>query len=189
MKRYGVPVVVCLNKFQTDTKKEIDVLIDYCEQNQVSLAISTAYKDGGKGAIEPATVLKEEMKNHYRFQTLYDENLEIKEKIAILAHDIYRADRVEYTKEAEEQIAQIEKLNRNHLPICVAKTQYSISDDATLLNAPIGNTIHVRSVRLYNGAEFITVLLGNIVTMPGLPKVSAYEAINLDDEGNIEGIF
>lgn len=189
MKRYGVPVVVCLNKFQTDTKKEIDVLIDYCEQNQVSLAISTAYKDGGKGAIELATVLKEEMKNHYRFQTLYDENLEIKEKIAILAHDIYRADRVEYTKEAEEQIAQIEKLNRNHLPICVAKTQYSISDDATLLNAPIGNTIHVRSVRLYNGAEFITVLLGNIVTMPGLPKVSAYEAINLDDEGNIEGIF
>ena len=129
------------------------------------------------------------MKNHYRFQTLYDENLEIKEKIAILAHDIYRADRVEYTKEAEEQIAQIEKLNRNHLPICVAKTQYSISDDATLLNAPIGNTIHVRSVRLYNGAEFITVLLGNIVTMPGLPKVSAYEAIDLDDEGNIEGIF
>ena len=189
MKRYGVPVVVCLNKFQTDTKKEIDVLIDYCEQNQVSLAISTAYKDGGKGAIELATVLKEEMKNHYRFQTLYDENLEIKEKIAILAHDIYRADRVEYTKEAEEQIAQIEKLNRNHLPICVAKTQYSISDDATLLNAPIGNTIHVRSVRLYNGAEFITVLLGNIVTMPGLPKVSAYEAIDLDDEGNIEGIF
>ena len=128
MKRYGVPVAVCLNKFQTDTKKEIDVLIDYCEQNQVSLAISTAYKDGGKGAIELATVLKEEMKNHYRFQTLYDENLEIKEKIAILAHDIYRADRVEYTKEAEEQIAQIEKLNRNHLPICVAKTQYSISD-------------------------------------------------------------
>lgn len=189
MKRYGIPVVVCLNKFQTDTKKEIDVLIDYCEQKKVSLAISTAYKDGGKGAIELATVLKEEMKNHYRFQTLYDENLEIKEKIAILAHDIYRASRIEYTKEAEEEIAKIEKLNQNHLPICVAKTQYSISDDATLLNAPIGNTIHVRSVRLYNGAEFITVLLGNIVTMPGLPKVSAYEAIDLDDEGNIEGIF
>lgn len=189
MKRYGVPVVVCLNKFQTDTKKEIDELIDYCEQKQVSLAISTAYKDGGKGAIELATVLKEEMKNHYRFQTLYDENLEIKEKIAILAHDIYRADWIEYSKEAEEQIAQIEKLKRNHLPICVAKTQYSISDDATLLNAPIGNTIHVRSVRLYNGAEFITVLLGNIVTMPGLPKVSAYEAIDLDEDGNIEGIF
>lgn len=189
MKKYGVPVVVCLNKFESDTQKEIDVLIDFCEENEISLAISTAYKDGGKGAIELANVLKEEMKQNYRFQTLYDENLEIKEKIAILAHDIYRSNKIEYSKEAEEQISQIEKLGRNHLPICVAKTQYSISDDAKLLNAPIGNTIHVRSVRLYNGAEFITILLGNIVTMPGLPKIPAYEAIDLDAKENIRGIF
>jgi len=151
-------------------------------------AISRSYKFGGSGAISLAEAVVRATNKKNNFKPLYDEKLLIKEKIKIIAKEIYRAADVVYSNQALEEIKKIEELGRDKLPICIAKTQYSITDDASLLGAPIGSIIHVREVKLYNGAEFITVMLGNIMTMPGLPKVPAYENIYLKD-GNIKGIF
>jgi len=188
MKKYGIPVVVALNQYQTDDLEEIEFVNKYCLEKKVLFAVSTAYLDGGTGAIKLAEKVIEASRMDNYFKRIYDDELSIKEKIMILAKEIYRASDVQYTEEALKQIAQIESINRDKLPICVAKTQYSITDDAKLLGAPDGSTIHVREVRLYNGAEFIAVLLGNIMTMPGLPKVPAYENIDLLDN-KIIGIF
>jgi len=188
MQKYGVPVVVCLNKFETDEDDEIKVVNDYCLKKGALFAISTSYKFGGSGAISLAEAVVRATNKKNNFKPLYDEKLLIKEKIKIIAKEIYRAADVVYSNQALEEIKKIEELGRDKLPICIAKTQYSITDDASLLGAPIGSIIHVREVKLYNGAEFITVMLGNIMTMPGLPKVPAYENIYLKD-GNIKGIF
>jgi len=188
MQKYGVPVVVCLNKFETDEDDEIKVVNDYCLKKGALFAISRSYKFGGSGAISLAEAVVRATNKKNNFKPLYDEKLLIKEKIKIIAKEIYRAADVVYSNQALEEIKKIEELGRDKLPICIAKTQYSITDDASLLGAPIGSIIHVREVKLYNGAEFITVMLGNIMTMPGLPKVPAYENIYLKD-GNIKGIF
>ncbi len=190
MEKYNVPVVVCLNKFENDTEEDLDLITKHLEEKGVSLAISTAYKDGGKGAVPLAEAVLSEIENkEYKFRNLYDENLSIKEKINIIAHDIYRSGNVEYSEEALEQIKKIESIGQDKLPICVAKTQYSLSDNPKLLGAPVGNTLHVKEVRLYNGAKFITILTGNILTMPGLPKKPAYEGININKKNQIDGIF
>ena len=190
MQKYNVPVIVCLNKFNTDTKEELDLITDHLEEKGVSFAISTAYLDGGKGATSLALAVLSEINNkEYKFRNLYDEKLGIKEKISIIAHDIYRSDNIEYTDEALEQIKKIESIGQDKLPICVAKTQYSLSDNPKVLGAPVGNTLHVKEVRLYNGAKFITILTGSILTMPGLPKKPAYEGININNKNQIDGIF
>lgn len=189
MQKYNVPVIVCLNRFSTDTDNEISVVKNFCNKRKVLMATSTAYKDGGSGALDLAKNVIKEANTISQFRNLYDENLSIKEKISIIAHDIYRANNIEYSELALKQIDQINEINRDRLPICIAKTPISISDDAKLIGAPIGNTIHVKEVELYNGAEFITVLLGNILTMPGLPKQPAYESIYLDEKNDIQGIF
>ena len=188
MKKYGVPIVVALNKYESDDIEEIEFINKYCLEKKVLFAVSTAYLDGGNGAFKLAEKVIEACSMNNEFKKIYDDDSSIKEKIMILSREIYRATEVEYTDDALKQIEEIEKMNRDKLPICVAKTQYSITDDSKKLGAPEGNIIHVREVRLYNGAEFIAVLLGNIMTMPGLPKVPAYENIDLIDD-KIVGIF
>lgn len=189
MQKYGIPVIVCLNKYTTDNLEEIKFVKEFCLSKGAEFEVSTAYSKGGKGAINLANKVLEATEEKNNYKRIYNINSSIKDKINTLAHEIYRAKDIEYSDVALEQIKKIEKLKRDKLPICIAKTQYSITDDAKKLGAPINSTIHVKEVRLYNGAEFITVLLGDIMTMPGLPKIPAYENIKLNELDEIEGIF
>ncbi|MEG0994471.1 MAG: formate--tetrahydrofolate ligase [Bacilli bacterium] len=189
LKQYGVPIVVCLNKYMQDTEEEIKVIKDFVATYNLPFSISTAYVDGGKGALDLANnvILAAEKENDYH--PLYQKNKTIKEKIEIIAKNIYHASNIIYTDNALEEISRLEILKLDKKPICIAKTQYSISDDPKKLGYPKDYTITVKDICLYNGAGFITVLLGDIMTMPGLPKVPNYEAIEIDDNGNIVGIF
>lgn len=189
MQKFGVPVVVCLNKYTNDNLEEINFIKDFCISKGARFEVSLAYSKGGKGAINLANKVLEATEEKNNYKRIYNINSSIKDKINTLAHEIYRAKDIEYTDKALEQIKKIEQLKRDKLPICIAKTQYSITDDAKKLGAPINSTIHVKEVRLYNGAEFITVLLGDIVTMPGLPKEPAYENIKLNELNETIGIF
>lgn len=187
LKKYGVPVVVCLNKYATDTDAEVKIVSDYCTGFGVSFSVSMAYLDGGKGAIDLAKKVIDCCNQEKHFRLLYDDNLTLTEKIEKVCIDIYRAGRVEYSDLALKKIKELEENSKSHLPICVAKTQYSFSDDAKKLGAPTDFSVLVRDVCLYNGAGFVTVLLGDIMTMPGLPVVPNYEKINYVD-GKIVGI-
>ena len=188
MKRYGVGVVVCLNKYSTDADSEIKVVEDFCNNDKIEFKISTAYIDGGKGALELAdSVVDICNKRGNKFELLYDDRDTIVEKIHTICCDFYGASDVEYSEDALKKIKLIEEIGRSNLPICVAKTQYSFSDDPKKLGAPANYKVFVRDVRLYNGAAFITVLLGNIMTMPGLPIVPNYEKIYLN-KGKIVGL-
>ena len=189
MQKFGIPVVVCLNKYNTDKTDEIEYVKKFCENHGAIFSVSEAYKKGGRGAIPLAEKVIEATNKKSNFKPIYDKEMKIIDKINFLAKEIYRAKEIIYSDEAKEEIKKIEALGRDKLPICIAKTQYSITDDANKLGAPINEDIHVREVRLYNGAEFITVLLGDIMTMPGLPKVPAYENILINENNEIDGIF
>lgn len=182
LSKYGIPVVVCLNKFATDSESEIKAVEDFCLKKGTTFSTSTAYTDGGSGAIDLANKVITACSLKSNFKLLYDDNSSISDKIEKVCCEIYRASEIEYSSKALEKINAIEKIGRSNLPICVAKTQYSFSDDAKKLGAPNDFKVYVRDVCLYNGAEFITVLLGNIMTMPGLPKVPNYEKIDLIDD-------
>ncbi len=182
-------IVVCLNKYDSDKEEEINLVKDFCLNNNVKFAVSTAYTDGGDGAITLAEEVLKTLENENNFSYVYEDNLSIKEKISALATKIYHANNVQYSDEALQKIHKLEEQNLSYLPICVAKTQYSISDDKNKLGFPKDYLINVKDIRLYNGAGFITVLLGDIMTMPGLPDNPNYEKINLDQENNIIGIF
>ncbi len=181
LKQYGIPVVVCLNKYTTDTDKELSIVEDYCNKLGAEFSTSMAYTDGGEGAIDLANKVIAACRKKSKFKLLYDDNLAIAEKIEAICKKIYHASNIEYSKEALEKIEELTKNGKSYLPICVAKTQYSFSDDAKKLGAPKNFSVLVRDVRLYNGAEFITVLLGNIMVMPGLPKIPNYELIDYSD--------
>ncbi len=186
---FGLPAVVAVNRFPTDTDAEIDLVIRSCAALGVNVRLSTVWADGGKGGValaEEVVRLCEE-ENHFRF--CYDETLPIKEKIFSVVTKVYGGKDVAYTAEAEEEIARLEALGFGKTPVCMAKTQYSFSDDASLLGAPEGFTVTVRSVKISAGAGFVVALTGNIMTMPGLPKVPAAEKIDVDAEGNITGLF
>ena len=190
MKKYGVPVVVAINQFISDTQKEIELLSNLCEEMGVKSVTADIFTKGGEGGIELAKCVMntiETEQSHY--QPLYDEKLPIKEKIEIISKEIYGADGVEYTEEAEEQIHQIEEMHLDKLPICIAKTQYSLSDNEKLLGRPTEFQIHVKEVKISAGAGFIVVLTGNVLTMPGLPKVPAAEKIDVLEDGSLTGIF
>lgn len=187
LSKYGIPVVVCLNKFATDSESEIKVVEDFCLKKGTTFSTSTAYTDGGSGAIDLANKVITACSLKSNFKLLYDDNSSISDKIEKVCCEIYRASEIEYSSKALEKIDAIEKIGRSNLPICVAKTQYSFSDDAKKLGAPNDFKVYVRDICLYNGAEFVTVLLGNIMTMPGLPKVPNYEKIDLID-GKIVGL-
>ena len=190
IKKYRVPVLVTINKFESDTHAEVELLKTLCLENGAECIVSEVFTKGGEGGLDLANKLIEVLENEpSNFKPIYDENLSIKEKIKIITHEIYGASDVEYSEQALEQIAQIEKINLDKLPICIAKTQYSLSDDAKKLGRPTDFTIHVKEVKVSSGAGFVVVITGTIMTMPGLPKVPAAEAVDILSDGSLTGIF
>lgn len=181
LKKAGIPLVVCVNAYDSDTKKEQNVVLDWCSRNNIPIAVSTAYCDGGSGAISLARVVDEVLQQPKDFHFLYSDSDSIEDKIYKLVTEIYHASQVEYSDEAKKKLQLIKENNLSYLPICGAKTQYSLSDDAKKLGNPKDYTIYVRDIELYHGAGFITVLFGNILRMPGLPKHPNYEKIDLVD--------
>ena len=190
MRKYNVPVVVAINKFYTDTDAEIAYIKEFCEEMNVPVSLAEVFAKGGEGGMDLAekvcAVIDEGKAD---FQPLYDEKLPIKEKLNTIAKEIYRADGVIFTAAAEKAIKDIEALGKDKLPICVAKTQYSLSDDPTKLGKPENFQMTVREVKLSAGAGFIVCLTGDIMTMPGLPKVPAAYKIDVDSDGKIDGLF
>lgn len=190
MRKYGLPVVVAINRFATDTEAEIETIEAFCKEKDVPVSLTEVFARGGEGGKELAEkVVKTIETKEAHFKPIYDEKLSIKEKLNVLAKEIYRAGDVVFTSNAEKAISEIEKLGKDKLPICVAKTQYSLSDDPQKLGSPKGFTLTVRDVRLSAGAGFIVALTGDIMTMPGLPKQPAADKIDVDDDGNVSGLF
>ena len=190
MKKYNVPVVVAINRFHTDTDAEIEVIENFCKEMNVPVSLAEVFAKGGEGGRDLAEKVCAVIdKGEADFAPLYDEKLPIKEKLGILAREIYRADGVIYTAAAEKAIKDIEALGKDKLPVCVAKTQYSLSDDPKLLGKPEGFKMTVREVKLSSGAGFIVCLTGDIMTMPGLPKEPAAYKIDIDSDGKIDGLF
>lgn len=190
MRKYGLPVVVAINRFATDTEAEIETIEAFCREKDVPVSLTEVFAHGGEGGKELAEkVVKTIETKEAHFKPIYDEKLSIKEKLNVLAKEIYRAGDVVFTSNAEKAIYEIEKLGKDKLPICVAKTQYSLSDDPQKLGSPKGFTLTVRDVRLSAGAGFIVALTGDIMTMPGLPKQPAAYKIDVDDDGNVSGLF
>lgn len=190
MQKYGVPVVVAVNHFYTDTDAEIAFVTDYCKNKGVEVAFSDVFLKGGEGGVELAkAVVKTIDEKESNFAPIYDEKLPIKEKLNKIAREIYRADGVIFTAKAEKEIAKIEELGYGEIPVCVAKTQYSLSDDPAKLGKPENFEITVRDVKLSAGAGFVVALTGDIMTMPGLPKVPAANNIDVSGDGTISGLF
>ena len=190
MKKYNVPVVVAINKFVTDSDEEIQFIKEFCAKLGVKVALSDVWAKGGEGGLELANIVNEILDNEEsNFKVLYDEKDSIKDKILTIAREIYGASNVLYTPSASRQIAELEKFELDKLPICVAKTQYSLSDNPSLLGRPENFDITVKEVRVSNGAGFIVVLTGDIMTMPGLPKVPAANKMNILENGEIVGLF
>ncbi len=193
MHKFGVPVVVAINRFHTDTDAEIAVIKEVCAEMGVEVSLAEIFAKGGEGGTDLAHKVCDTIERcegcQTNFRPLYDVKLPIKEKIATIAREIYRADGVIYTAQAEKALKEIEALGKTDLPVCVAKTQYSLSDDPTKLGKPEGFEITVRDMRLSSGAGFIVVYTGDIMTMPGLPKKPAAFSIDVDNEGNISGLF
>ena len=186
---YKLPCVVAVNRFPTDTDAEIDLVIEKCRELGVNVRLSTVWADGGKGGIELAEEVVKlcEEKNDFTFS--YELGTTIEEKIEAIVKKIYGGDGVVFTEEAQAEIDRLTALGYGDLPVCMAKTQYSFSDDATKLGAPSGFTVTVRKIKVSAGAGFIVALTGNIMTMPGLPKVPAAERIDVDENGKISGLF
>ncbi len=186
---YKLPSVVAVNRFPTDTDREIELVISKCKELGVNVVLSTVWADGGNGGVELAKEVVKlcEVPNDFSFSYADDESIE--SKIESVATKIYGGDGVIFTDEAKKQIQTLKELGFDKVPVCIAKTQYSFSDDMTKLGAPTGFNITVRSVKISAGAGFIVVLTGNIMTMPGLPKVPAAEKIDVDDNGVISGLF
>ena len=190
MKKYNVPVVVAINKFVTDSDEEIQFIKEFCEKLGVKVALSDVWAKGGEGGLELANIVNEVLANEEsNFKLLYDEKDSIKDKILTIAREIYGAKSVLYTPAASRQIAELERFELDKLPICMAKTQYSLSDNPSLLGRPKNFDITVKEVRVSNGAGFIVVLTGDIMTMPGLPKVPAANKMDILENGEIEGLF
>ena len=186
---YKLPCVVAVNRFPTDTDAEINLVIEKCRELGVNVRLSTVWAEGGNGGIELAKEVVKlcEEKNDFTFS--YELNTTIEEKIGAIVKKVYGGDGVAFTEEAQAEIDRLTALGYGDLPVCMAKTQYSFSDDATKLGAPDGFTVTVRKIKVSAGAGFIVALTGNIMTMPGLPKVPAAERIDVDENGKISGLF
>ena len=189
MKKFGVPVVVAINHFLTDTDEEIEVLENYCRENDVEFALSDVFAKGGEGGRELAEKVVKACEKPANFAPIYSLDLSIKQKIETIAKEIYGADGVDYSASASKAIADIEKLGYSKLPVCMAKTQYSLSDDANKLGRPTGFRINIREVKVSAGAGFVVALAGAIMTMPGLGKDPAAYRIDIDADGQIHGLF
>lgn len=190
MKKFGVPAVVAINRFATDTDAELEFVKEYCESLGVECAMCDVFSKGGDGGIELAQKVVDTIESETSaFKPIYNCNLPIKEKIETIAREIYGADGVNYTSAANSQILNLTKLGYDKLPICMAKTQYSLSDDPKLLGRPEGFEITIRDVNVSSGAGFLVVLTGAVMTMPGLPKEPAASKMSIDKEGTIVGLF
>ncbi len=190
LRQYGVPIVVTLNSFVTDTQAETDFVKRFCEERGCEFALSEVWEKGGAGGTELASkVLKTLEEKESRFEVLYEDTLSLQEKIETIASRIYGADGVTYTAAAVKQLQNLEKLGFGNLPVCMAKTQYSLSDDPALLGRPAGFRVNVREAYVSAGAGFVVVLTGAVMTMPGLPKRPAACQIDVDENGKITGLF
>ena len=190
LQKYGVPVVVTLNRFATDTEAELTFVEEFCKAHDCEFALSEVWEKGGEGGVALAQKVIATIENKKsEFHPLYEEELPLKEKIEKIATKIYGADGVEFEKSAEKQLAKLTELGFGNLPVCMAKTQYSFSDDPNLLGRPTGFRVHVREAYVSAGAGFVVVLTGAVMTMPGLPKKPAAYNIDVDDKGVITGLF
>jgi formate--tetrahydrofolate ligase len=190
IKKFGVPVLVALNRFYTDSDEELDFVRSKCKEWGVEVALAEVFLKGGEGGIEVAQKLCETIdRQPSAFKMLYDLDLSIKEKIEIINKELYGGKNVEYTTKALNEIKAIEEMGYSNLPVCIAKTQYSLSDNPSLLGRPEGFTLNVKEVRLSAGAGFVVVLTGDIMTMPGLPKIPSANNIDIDSGGKITGLF
>lgn len=191
MQKYGLPVIVAINRFMTDTDEELKIIEQYCCDMGVDFSMCEVFAKGGDGGVELAEKVVEvsERGGEMNFAPIYDEKASIDEKINTIAKEIYGADGVVYTPKAKKAIARLEKQGFDKLPICMAKTQYSLSDDPSLLGRPSGFEITVREVRVSAGAGFVVALTGDVMTMPGLPKVPAANNMDIDKDGKIVGLF
>ena len=189
MKKFGIPAIVAINRFGSDTDAELEEISNYCRANGAEYALSEVFSKGGIGALELADKVSKLCETPSDFKPLYSLDLSIKEKIETIAREIYGAASVSYSPAAEKAIADITSIGKSALPVCIAKTQYSLSDNAKLLGRPTGFEITIKDVRVSSGAGFVVALAGDIMTLPGLPKVPAACGIDIDDDGNISGLF
>ncbi|MBK1809599.1 formate--tetrahydrofolate ligase [Clostridium sp. YIM B02505] len=190
IKKYGVPVIVAINKFISDTDEEIRIVKEFCDSIDVKVSLTEVWEKGGEGGVDLAKKVVETIElEQSNFSPIYDSELQIKEKINIIAKEIYGAKGVNYTSIAQKQIKELEDFKLDRLPICMAKTQCSLSDNPSLLGRPEGFEITVREIRVSNGAGFIVALTGDIMTMPGLPKVPAANKMDILENGEIVGLF
>ena len=189
IKKYGLPVVVAINKFPTDTDAELALVAKKCEELGAEFALSEVWEKGGKGGVELAQKVVDACEKPSQFRFIYDENMTPKEKMNAIAREIYGADGVDFTLQAEKDLERIHELGKDNLLVCMAKTQYSLSDDPAKLGRPSGFRITVREVRLSAGAGFLVAITGSIMTMPGLPKKPAALNIDVDADGKITGLF
>ena len=188
-KNYGLPCVVAINRFPTDTEAELEMVKEKCKELGVNVALSEVWGKGGEGGLELAEEVLRLVEGENNFHFVYEDDLSIEEKIKAVATKVYRADGVVFTANAKKQLATIEGLGLGNLPVCMAKTQFSFSDDPSLLGAPRGFEITIKDVKACAGAGFIVAKTGDIMTMPGLPKVPSAEKIDIDENGVITGLF
>ena len=190
IQQFGLTPVIAINKFLSDSDDEIQVIKDFARNNNIRVALAEVWEKGGKGALDLAQhvidIVEEESSN---FKPLYDWNMDVKSKIEIIARKIYGADGVEYSNLAEKNLKTISNLDLDHLPVCIAKTQKSLSDDPKLIGRPEGFIIHIREIEIASGAGFLIPISGDMMRMPGLPAHPASENINIDNDGNITGLF
>lgn len=190
MHKFGIPCVVAINRFPTDTEKELELLDKLTEESGTEAILAEVWAKGGEGAEDLAkAVVKKIDENENNFHFLYEEDMTIEQKIEKITTDIYGGNGVEFTSKAKKKLKEISELGLDHYPVCMAKTQYSFSDDPKLLAAPSDFHITVRDLRISRGAGFIVALTGDIMTMPGLPKVPAANNIDVLETGEIVGLF
>ncbi|MBQ3455737.1 MAG: formate--tetrahydrofolate ligase, partial [Synergistaceae bacterium] len=189
IQKYGLPVVVAINRFPNDTENELALVAKKCEELGASFALSEVWAKGGEGGKDLAVKVAEACEKPSTFRFIYDTAMTPKEKMNAIAREIYGADGVDFTAQAEKDLAQIHELGKDDLLVCMAKTQYSLSDDPAKIGRPSGFRITVREVRLSAGAGFLVAVTGEIMTMPGLPKKPAALNIDVDSDGKITGLF
>ncbi len=191
IKKFGLEVVVAINHFVTDTDKEVKIIEEHCSKLGVKVSLCKHWSDGGSGTKDLANNVVDlcSKSDKAKFKYLYSDETPILEKIEKIAKEIYKAKGIEVDEKIKEQVKKIEQAGFGRFPVCIAKTQYSFSTDPKLKGAPSGHILPIREVRLSSGAEFLVVVCGSIMTMPGLPRVPAADSIKLNDKGEIEGLF